>query len=35
MTALGMLLAGLGIVLLWAAITGRDPRRLIGSVVGR
>ena len=35
MTALGMLLAGLGIILLWAALTGRDPRTLIAKVLAR
>jgi len=32
-TALAMVLIGLGIVLVWAALTGRDPRRLIGGVI--
>lgn len=33
MTALGMLLAGFGLVLVWAAIRNRDPRELIASVI--
>lgn len=33
MTALAMLLIGFGIVLVWAALTGRDPRKLIGGVI--
>lgn len=35
MTALGMLLAGFGLVLLWAGIRNVDPRTLIGSVFSR
>lgn len=35
MTALAMLLVGLGLVLVWAGITGRDPRTLIASVLSR
>ena len=33
MTALGMLLVGLGLVFVWAALRNRDPRDLIGSVL--
>jgi hypothetical protein len=35
MTALGMLLAGLGIVLVWAAISNRDPRSIIAGTLKR
>lgn len=35
MTAIGMLLAAFGVILLWSAIKGRDPRELIGSVLRR
>ena len=35
MTALGMLLIGLAIVLVWAGIKGRDPRALIAGVLAR
>jgi hypothetical protein len=35
MTALGMLLAGFGIVLLWAAISNRNPKDIIGGALHR
>lgn len=35
MTALGMLVVGLGILLLWASLTGRDPRKLVAGVIAR
>lgn len=33
MTAVGMLVVGVGILLLWAAIKGRDPRELVKGVI--
>lgn len=35
MTAVGMLIIGLGVLLLWAAIKGRDPRELVKDVLRR
>jgi hypothetical protein len=33
MTAVGMLIIGAGILLLWSAIKGRDPRELVKGVL--
>jgi hypothetical protein len=35
MTAIAMLIIAAGVVLIWAAIKGRDPRDLIGAVIRR